>query len=188
MAVDESALRASEKVAIFCVGNKLLLDDGLGPVIYEELTRSYVFPKNIEIFDVGCMGLDMIGYVDSCDYIIVIDAIDGTGSPAGTVFEFGPDDMVRHAGATASVHELTLTDLFDSAALLGYECDGKCFGMQVSNIAPAEVTVALTRPVYEAIPLLVDAVLADLYKHGFALTEKATGNVVKPGFHHRMTE
>lgn len=177
-----------DKVAIFCVGNKLLLDDGLGPVVYEELTRSYDFPDYVELFDVGCMGLDMIDYVNECDYMLTIDAVDGTGHEPGTVFEFDTDDMARHSGATASIHELTLADLFDSAMLLGYECEGKCFGMQVANIAPAEVTIALTRPVYDNVPLLIDSVLADLYKHGIEVKLKATGDAITPGFHHTMTE
>lgn len=176
------------KIAIFCVGNKLMLDDGLGPVVYEELVRSYDFPSNVELHDVGCMGLDMINLVDECSYIVTIDAVDGTGEPAGTVFEFAPDDMARHGGATASLHELTLADLFDSASLLGFECEGKCFGMQVSNMSPEVVTVALTRPVYDSIPLLVDAVLADLHDRGVEITSKETGSQIAPGWHHRMTE
>ncbi len=182
------AISDYRKVAIFCVGNKLLLDDGLGPIVYEELTRSYIFPSEVELLDVGCMSLDMIDYVRDCDYIITIDAVDGTGCDAGTVFEFDPDDMMRHSGATASLHELTLADLFDSAALLGYECEGKCFGMQVVNIAPTEVTIALTRPVYEKVPLLVDALLSDLYSHGIHVKLKSSGEEIEPGFHHVMTE
>lgn len=177
-----------ERIAVFCVGNKLMLDDGLGPVVYEELTRSYRFPKNVELYDVGCMGLDMLDYVRDCDYIVTVDAIEGTGEPAGTVFEFDPDDMMRHSGATASLHELTLADLFDSAALLGYQCEGKCFGMQVSNIAPDVITVALTRPVYDAVPLLVEAVLADLHGRGVKIIANATDAPIQPGWHHEMTE
>lgn len=165
-----------------------MLDDGLGPVVYEELIRSYSFPSNVEIYDVGCMGLDMIKYVEKCDYIITIDAVDGTGEAPGTVFEFDPDDMARHSGATASLHELTLADLFDSAALLGISCEGKCFGMQVHNLAPEVVTIALTRPVYDAVPLLVDAVLADLVYRGVDVRFKSTDEQIKPGWHHQMTE
>lgn len=177
-----------EKIAIFCVGNKLMLDDGLGPIVYEELTRAYAFPPNVELRDVGCMGMDMLSYVDECDYIVTVDAVDGTNEPPGTVFEFEPDDMARHHGATASLHELTLADLFDAAILLGYESAGKCFGMQVSNMSPATVTVALTRPVYDAVPLLVDAVLADLVGRGVRVVARDTGQPIEPGWHHRMTE
>lgn len=177
-----------QRVAVFCVGNKLILDDGLGPVVYEELTRSYDFPPSVAVYDVGCMGLDMLDFVRDCDYIVTVDAVDGTDAPAGTVFEFDPDDMMRHHGASASLHELTLADLFDSAALLDYACEGKCFGMQVSNMSPEVVTVGLTRQVYDAVPLLVDAVLADLHARGVRITAKADGRAVEPGWHHEMTE
>lgn len=177
-----------EKIAIFCVGNKLMLDDGLGTVVYEELTRAYAFPDNVEIRDVGCMGLDMLGCVEECDYIVTVDAVDGTSEPPGTVFSFEPDDMERHRGATASLHELTLADLFDAAALVGYACEGRCFGMQVANASPEVVTVALTQPVYDKVPLLVDAVLADLVGRGVEVVSKETGESVRPGWHHTMTE
>lgn len=177
-----------ERIAIFCVGNKLMLDDGLGPVVYEELTRSYEFPENVTIYDVGCMGLDMLDHVKDSDYMVSVDAVEGTGEPAGTVFEFAPEDMMRHHGATASLHELTLADLFDAAALVGYECEGKCFGMQVANMSPDEFTIALTRPVYDAVPLLIDALLADLHSRGVRMTAKATGEPIEPGWHHEMTE
>ena len=179
---------APQRIAVFCVGNKLMLDDGLGPAVYEELSRSYEFDPSVELYDVGCMGLDMLDFVRDCDYIVTVDAVEGTGCEPGTVFEFDPDDMMRHHGASASLHELTLADLFDAAALVGYGCEGKCFGMQVSNMTPEVVTVALTRAVYDAVPLLVDAVLADLHARGVRIASKADGRAVGPGWHHEMTE
>ena len=48
------------KTAVFCVGNKLMLDDGIGPAVYEELVNQYEFPEEVALFDVGCMSMDMI--------------------------------------------------------------------------------------------------------------------------------
>ncbi len=176
------------KIAVFCVGNKLLLDEGVGPAVYDELVASYEFPDNVDLFDVGCMGLEMIGYVDDYDYLITIDAVDGTGEAPGTVFEFSPDDMARRDRGMASLHELKLSDLFDAAFLMGYEAQGKCFGMQVQNMTPEMVTIGLTQPVYEALPLLIDALLADLHANGVEVVVKATGEPVRPGHHHVMSE
>ncbi len=176
------------KIAVFCVGNKLLLDEGVGPAVYDELVASYEFPDNVDLFDVGCMGLEMIGYVDDYDYLITIDAVDGTGEAPGTVFEFSPDDMARRDRGMASLHELKLSDLFDAAFLMGYEAQGKCFGMQVQNMTPEMVTIGLTQPVYEALPLLIDALLADLFANGVEVVVKATGEPVRPGHHHVMSE
>lgn len=178
---------SEDRIAIFCVGNKLLLDEGIGPAVYEEIVGTYELPANVDIFDVGCMGLEMINYVDEYDYLITVDAVDGTQEAPGTVFEFSPDDMARRNPGMASLHELKLSDLFDAATMLGFEAEGKCFGMQVLNMTPEVVTIGLTEPVYGALPLLVDAVLADLYARGVPVKVKATGAFVEPGHHHKMS-
>lgn len=173
-------------IAVFCVGNKLLLDEGIGPAVYEELTENYEFPDGVDLFDVGCMGLEMLGYVDKYDYLITVDAIDGTDEEPGTIFEFSPDDMARRSTGMASLHELKLSDLFDAATLMGYSAEGKCFGMQVLNMTPEFVTIGLTEPVYNALPNLIDAVLADLYSHGAIARHRSNGQEIDFGWHHQM--
>lgn len=161
-----------ESIAVLCVGNKLMLDDGIGPAVYEELIDRYEIPDNVQLFDIGCLSMDMLYIVDECDMVITVDAVDGTDSEPGTVFRFRPDAMARHAGATASLHDLKLVDLFDAATLLGYSADGLCLGMQVENSSPAEVTIGLTPKVYNALPLLVETLIAELYRLGVELVRK----------------
>lgn len=158
--------------AVFCVGNRLMLDEGVGPTVYDELCEHYEIPDNVQLFDVGCMSLDMLGYVDSCDLILTVDAVDGTGDAPGTVYRFAPDAMARHTGAMQSLHDLKLVDLFDAASLLGYEAEGFCLGMQVDNMSPAEFTVGLTPAVHAALPLLVETTVAELDRRGFKLRRK----------------
>lgn len=156
-------------IAVLCVGNKLMLDDGIGPAVYEELLEAYEIPDNVLLYDIGCLSMDMLFIVDRCDVVITVDAVDGTDAEPGTVFRFAPDAMARHAGATASLHDLKLIDLFDAATLLGYSAEGVCLGMQVENSSPAEVTIGLTPKVYDALPLLVETLVAELYKLGVEL-------------------
>lgn len=163
----------AEHAAVLCVGNKLMLDDGIGPAVYEEIVAHYDLPESVQFLDLGCMTLDQIPLVESCDFIITVDAVDGTDEAPGTVFRFAPEDMARHNGANASLHDLKLVDLFDAAALLGYTAEGVCFGMQVENMVPSEYTVGLTPACFEALPLLVESVVAELYRHGIVLTERA---------------
>ena len=160
------------KIAVLCVGNKLMLDDGVGPAVYEELMEGYEIPGNVELYDIGCLSMDMLFIVDACDFIITVDAVDGTGAEPGTVFRFQPDAMARHTGANASLHDLKLIDLFDAATLLGYSADGLCLGMQVENSSPAEVTIGLTPKVHEALPLLVETLIAELYRLGAEVKRK----------------
>ena len=154
---------AARRIAVFCVGNKLMLDDGVGPAVYEELLTRYDIPDNVELFDLGCLSLNMIERVREYDVIITVDAVDGTDA----------DAMARHSGATASLHDLKLVDLFDAAALLGYEAEGLCLGMQVENPSPAVVTVGLTPKVDAALPLLVETVAGELARLGSPLRARA---------------
>lgn len=160
--------------AVFFVGNRLMLDEGVAPAVYDELIENYEIPSNVLLFDVGCMSLDMLPYVEKCDVILTVDAVDKTGDPAGTVYRFPPDAMARHTGAMASLHDLKLVDLFDAASLLGYEAEGYCLGMQIENMYPKDFTVGLTTPVNDAFPLLVETVLAELSNRGFELRKKQT--------------
>ena len=150
---------AARRIAVFCVGNKLMLDDGVGPAVYEELLTRYDIPDNVELFDLGCLSLNMIERVREYDVIITVDAVDGTDADPGTVFRFEPD--------------LKLVDLFDAAALLGYEAEGLCLGMQVENPSPAVVTVGLTPKVDAALPLLVETVAGELARLGSPLRARA---------------
>ncbi|MEG0322661.1 MAG: hydrogenase maturation protease [Raoultibacter sp.] len=176
-----------KRIAVFCVGNKLMLDEGIGPAVFEELMAVYEFPEQVMLFDVGCMGLNMLPHVRDFDYLVTVDAIDGTGAEPGTIFEFAPEDMARHSGAMQSLHDLKLVDLFDAAALVGYEAEGRCFGMQVENMSPAELTIGLTPRVYAALPMLIDTVLADLTHAGVTITTRETHEIVQQGWHHTMT-
>ena len=163
------------RIAVFCVGNRLHLDDGIGPAVYDEVNRRFDVPENVLLFDVGVLSMDMISYIDECDVVIAIDAVENSGEPAGTVFRYGPRDLARPANYSMSLHDLKLADLYDAAELLGYEAEGICLGMQVLNAEPALLTDDLTPPVREALPLLVDALAAELARLGSPLIDKQTG-------------
>lgn len=172
-AAGERSAGPRRSAAVFFVGNRLMLDEGIGPAAFDEMQKLYDIPENVQLFDVGCMSLDMLPYVERCDFILTVDAVDGTGQSAGTVFRYPPEDMARHCGALRSLHDLALVDLFDAALLLGYEAEGFCVGMQVQNMEPAEYVMGLTPPCHAALPLLIETVEAELHRHGFPLRQKA---------------
>lgn len=116
-----------------------MLDDGIGPAVYDELVEHYEIPEEVDLYDLGCMTMKLLNKVDEYDFIITVDAVDGTDSEPGTVFRYKPEDIARTQDAMASLHELKLVDLFDAAQLLGYLCDGICYGMQIENMSPAEL-------------------------------------------------
>ena len=156
------------RAAVFFVGNQLMLDDGIGHAAYEELPQVFELGENIDLYDVGCMSMDMISYVRDYSFLMTVDAVDDSGEPAGTVFRYSPDDVDR-GGMMASLHDLKLANLFDAADLLGYEAEGRCVGMQVLNPEPVEYVVGLTEPCAKALPLLIETIAAELDRHGFSV-------------------
>ena len=163
------------KIAVFCVGNRLHLDDGVGPKVYDEVLERFEVPDGVELFDLGVLTMDMINYVDSCDAVITVDAIEHSGEPVGTVLRGTPADMAPSQGANISMHDLRLADLFDAALLLGFDAEGICIGVQVENTEPALLTEDLTPRVKAALPLLVETLAAELARLGSPLIDKATG-------------
>lgn len=175
-----------KRIAVFCVGNVLMLDDGLGPAVYRELS-AYDFGDGVDLFDVGCMSMELVGAVDEYDLIIAVDAVDGTGHEPGTLFRFDPGDMAPRPFGSQSLHDLKLSDLFQAAMLLGYEAQGVCLGMQVENASPSRAAIGLTDAVHAKLADLVDCVLAELVRAGVAVRVRETGEPVEPGFHHRLS-
>ncbi len=151
-----------------------MLDEGVGPAVYDAVLRDYDIPANVRFFRRGCMSMDMLNYVDEFDVVLTVDAVDGTGDEPGTVYRFPrmPWRVMRR-GAMQSLHDLKLVDLFDAASLLGYTAEGFCLGMQIENMMPDEYVVGLTPKVHAALPLLVETVVAELSRRGFTLTKRA---------------
>ena len=165
----------NKKIAVFCVGNRLHLDDGVGPAAYDVVQERFDVPEGVEMFDLGVLTMDMINYLDTCDAVITVDAVEFSGEAPGTVLKGTPEDMAKSQGANMSLHDLRLIDLFDAAILLGYDCEGICIGMQVANTEPDILTNDLTPDVKAALPMLVETLAAELARLGVPFIDKKTG-------------
>ena len=164
-----------KKIAVFCIGNRLHLDDGVGPAVYDAVLDRFEVPDNVELFDLGVLTMDMISYIETCDAVVTVDAIEHSGEPVGTVLRGTPEEMAPSQGAAISLHDLRLIDLFEAAMLLGYDAEGICLGMQVADTEPKLLTEDLTPDVKANLPLLVETLAAELARLGSPFIDKATG-------------
>lgn len=172
---------APERVAVLCIGNPLMLDDGVGPRIARELVEGYEFPEGVEVLDEGCMGLALLPVLDENDFVLVVDAVDAPELEPGTVVRFRPEDIGSYHDTIRSAHDMRFVDVLQAATLLGYEVDGLCIGVQAANPTPSEPCIALTPAVEAAIPLAIQTVLATLVQQGVdGITSKETGESVVP--------
>ncbi|MDR0347081.1 MAG: hydrogenase maturation protease [Coriobacteriales bacterium] len=152
---------AAGRVAILCVGNILMLDEGAAPRVAAELLARYEFPENVEVLDRGTMGMALLADLKRFDVILLVDAVDNTGQPPGTVVTYLPEEIAPYE-AFHGAHDTRFIDVLEAAALVGYTPEAHCLGVQVQNMLPSEYAIGLTPPVEAAIPFLVECVIGFL--------------------------
>ncbi len=145
------------RVAVMCIGNELLMDEGVGPACARYLLSRYRFPENVDVLDRAVMGMAILSDLRMYDFVLALDAVDVPDARPGQVFSFAPDDVAPTPPGMTSLHEVRFADVLGSAELLGIRCSGHCLGIQVENMSPSEFVVALTPRVAAALPLLAQA-------------------------------
>ena len=102
-------------ILILGVGNLLMNDEGVGIHVIRELEKTGV--SGAELMDGGTAGFHLLGFIQSYDAIIFVDAsLDHF--PAGTVRVLNPK-FAKDFPKQLSAHEIGLKDLIDSTFLLG---------------------------------------------------------------------
>ena len=146
------------KILILCIGNILMLDEGVGPRVARELNEQHELPEGVEVLDRGCMGMALLTDFKRADKVLVVDAVDNTGLAPGTVVTFKPEDIAPYQ-AFHGAHDTRLIDVLQALELLGHAPEVDCLGVQIENMTPADYTIGLTPSVEAALPVLVRSCL-----------------------------
>ncbi len=149
------------KIIILGVGNILYKDDGIGIRVIEKIMEDYEFPENVETFDGGVLGINLLGIISSCDHLIVIDSIMNKGIP-GDLHRLEKDEIPNRIMSKTSLHQGDLLEALTVATLVP---DGKVpetviVGVEPENLSTLEVK--LTDIVESKIDPLVDMVLKEM--------------------------
>lgn len=170
-ASDQGAQRASERILVLGIGNVLMKDEGVGCRIIEEIVARYEFPENVHVEDSGTMGMMLLHMLTQYDFVLIVDAMDGTGHPPGTVLRLSPEDIAPNE-VMHSLHDLRFIDVLNAADLIGKRPQGECVGVQVEDMQPVELTIGLSPVVEDAIDTAIDAVLTVLADRGVVAHER----------------
>ena len=162
----------AKRILILGIGNPLMTDEGVGVRVAEVLMSSFDFPEGVEVVDAGTMGLGMLNMFRGVDRVIVVDAIDRTGHPPGTVMRLSPDDLAPNQ-IMHSLHDTRFVDVLQAAELTGIRPEAECIGIQVSSMA--QWVTELTPEVEAALPVAIDAVLTVLGEHGISAAPRTEG-------------
>lgn len=152
-----------ERVLVLGVGNPLVRDEGVGVRVAEILASSFTFPPNVTVLDAGTMGMSILNLIRDADYVLVVDAVTGTGAPPGTVIPFSAEEVVPNQ-VMHSLHDVRFADVLEAAELLGCRPQSDFVGVQVADLNG--IDVGLSPAVEAALPRAVGAVLDMLSAHG----------------------
>jgi hydrogenase maturation protease len=155
--------RHKPPILVLGIGNPLMGDEGIGIRIASVLMRGFEFPDTVELMDAGTMGIGMLGVLKDREFVLVVDAVDGTGHEPGTVVLMSPEDLAPNQ-IMHSLHDQKLTDVLEAAYLAGIEVNAECLGVQIARIEQWVTT--LSEEVEHALPGAVEAVIDLLAERG----------------------
>jgi hydrogenase maturation protease len=138
------------------LGNTLLTDEAVGPVVVSRMHADDEAPGRVRYLDGGTLSFTLAGPIADCSRLIVLDAA-AMGNAPGTVRVFEGEAMDRQLRMHAkSVHEVSLADLLDIARLTDSLPQRRALiGIEPAVVAwGSELTPAVSAAVPQAIALV----------------------------------
>ncbi|MBN1532090.1 MAG: HyaD/HybD family hydrogenase maturation endopeptidase [Spirochaetes bacterium] len=147
-----------KKTLILGIGNILQSDEGLGVHIVNELVASGAdVPEDVEIFEGGTAGFDLIPMMKGRERIIIVDALKADSEP-GSIYRFRPEQVVQRR-STYSLHEGGISEVLETMKLMGYTPEVEFIGIVPEDITTTDIQMseAVKRSVPKAIELILNA-------------------------------
>jgi hydrogenase maturation protease len=121
--------------------------------------RNHDLPEEIELFDGGTLGVDLMPWLEGREKLIFIDSVKG-GQKPGTLYRFNPDDLNYSSAPKTSVHQIGLIESLQMISLIG-KTPGNVviFGVEPGTIDWGE---ELTEDVQKSIPKLIDHIKKEI--------------------------
>src|SRR5512141_2382354 len=163
-------------VRIIGIGNVLMGDDGVGPVVARTLGAEYELPPDVTIVDSANRGADLVPYVADADVVILVDTACGKHE-AGTIERCSKTQLLE----CARNDRLCPHNADVRRALIDAERSGRG-PRAVSLVAVVPQWIAtgphLSDPVRAAVPIVVGAIIDELSSLG--LHARPRGQVREP--------
>jgi hydrogenase maturation protease len=135
-----------QRVAVLALGNVLMGDDALGPVVAAHLRARYRFPDDVPLLDLGTPGLALSTHLEPWHRVLLVDALYGPRAPGRVVVLRGVAAVRGLSGARSGAHEPGVDYALLAGDLLGTVCpDLVLIGAVVRSAEPgAPVSSPLT--------------------------------------------
>ncbi|MCL1890052.1 MAG: HyaD/HybD family hydrogenase maturation endopeptidase [Desulfovibrionaceae bacterium] len=158
------------EILVLGVGNLLLGDEGVGVHAVRKLEEEYLFPPGVRLLDGGTLGIGLMGYIEVCDVLIVLDAV-RAGQKPGAICRLEGEGLRSSLGLSDSMHQVSLEDVLILCELSGGRRPRTVvLGMEPENMDDLNQELTLTAK--DALPALCRAALCELESLGCVLRKK----------------
>lgn len=149
----------AKKILVIGVGNLLLRDEGVGIHVIKELQKREL-PPDVEVFDGGVGGLDLLPYFSQAEKVFLIDAAE-MGLEPGAVVRLDPEQLNQsEKGVSFSAHEIGLAEVIELSRALNNDS----LKIVIFGIQPKEISwgMELSAEVAAVIPQVIKAVFQEI--------------------------
>ena len=157
-------------ILVLGVGNVLLCDEGVGVRALGALEAQLEVPPGVEFMDGGTSGMELLGYIQGRDALIILDAVNCEALP-GTIVRMEGDQVPALFQKKISPHQLGLSDLIAAARLTdSLPAKVVLFGIEPKDLGTG---LELSEDVAQSVEQLVVLVALELENLGVKVTLKA---------------
>lgn len=146
------------------IGNTLMGDDGVGPVIARRLAMLEL-PSGVAVVERSSADMGLMRYFLESERLVVLDALDAGAEP-GAVFRLDPDETGVTSLRSNNIHGMGVGFLLTNARLRGARPEVVVYGVQVGDVRPRPDE--LSPNVQRAVDAVVELVERELATGGVA--------------------
>lgn len=138
------------------IGNDILTDDGIGPVLVRDLSE---LNNNPDVrFETASMGgLDLMELMSGYEKVILIDAFRSREGIPGTVYFLRPDDF-RETMNLSSLHDISFLTALSLAGKLNYPVPRDIVVIAVEILEDRVFSNVFSEPLQEKYPRILKEV------------------------------
>lgn len=143
-------------ILVLGIGNILHMDEGIGVhVVNEMMDGDCGLPVNVELFDGGTSGYDLLPLMSGRRKIIIVDALKTDDAP-GSIYRFPAERLVAR-NYLYSLHDMGVKKLVDMLKIMGEDPE-----IEIIGIVPEDYSsfaIGISDSVRESIPKVITEIV-----------------------------
>ncbi|MBN2654775.1 MAG: HyaD/HybD family hydrogenase maturation endopeptidase [Nitrospirae bacterium] len=144
------------QISVIGLGNILMMDEGVGVVAAKKMGQRLKCAPEVEFFDGGTMGLELMPYIEGREKVLIIDAVD-FGKDPGYIGVLRNEEIPSAFSSKVSLHNVGLADIIFVLKLSGTLPPEICLlGIQPKKV---ELGLELTEEINSKVPQLIESAL-----------------------------